>query len=106
MLDCYHPGKTGTDIETNQPVTVLPEMLVLVGATRNAPPLINIKYFNNIVKKILDSLYCYYYIIKLIVTKADLCASIRTTAPKFLAHTTYACLINRGPNSVGPQCEK
>jgi hypothetical protein len=91
-----------------KPVTVLPEMLVLVGATRNAPPFIDTKYFDNTVKKSPDSLYCYYYyiIINIIVTKADLCASIRTKAPKFLAHTTYAFLINGESNSVGPQCEK
>ena len=50
--------------------------------------------------------YYYYYYINIIVTKADLCASIRTTAPKFLAYTTYACLFNRQSISVGPQCLK
>jgi len=52
MLDCHNSGKTGNEIESNQPITVPPEMLVLVGATRNAPPFIDTKYFNNIVKKI------------------------------------------------------
>jgi len=61
MLDFHKSGKTGNDIETNQPITVLPEMLVLVGATCNAAPFIDIKYFKNIVKKSLDSLYYYFY---------------------------------------------
>ena len=53
---------------------------------------------------IVMSLFIYYYIINIIVTKADLCASIRTTAPKFWGYTTYTCLFNRQSNSVGPRC--
>jgi len=63
MFDCHHSGKTGTDIETNQPVTVLPEMLVLVGATRKAPPFTDIKYFNNSGKEFFDSLHLLTYLL-------------------------------------------